>query len=94
MELKFRNSFFRDLDNIKSQNLKTAIQKLLVKAQTASSPASISGMKQLKRTKAFEYKIELKVHTKVYWILCDIQKERIVFIRIKSEAWCKRQLGY
>jgi hypothetical protein len=93
MELKFRNSFFRDLDEIKNRSLKLAVQKLLIKAKKLTTPVSLSGLKQLKRTKAFEYKIELKVQTKVYWILCDIQQEQIEFIRIKSEAWCKRQLG-
>ncbi len=92
MELSYKNSFFRDLDELKSKALKIALRKLIVTAASANSLTSIQGLKRLKRTSLFEYKIELKVQSKIYWVLCDATKDGIIFIRIKSEAWCKKQL--
>ncbi len=93
MELRFRNSFFRDLSSINSREPGLAIEALLQKINKSKSLSSIPGLKRLKRTKQFEYKIELKVQTKIYWILCDAQRNHIEFIRIKSEVWCKKQLA-
>lgn|GEM_PF-1398031 len=92
MELTFRNSFFRDFDQIDSIAPGREIEKLIHKISEASSVSSIPRMKQLKHTRQFQYKIELKVQTKVYWILCDVYANRIEFIRIKSETWCKANL--
>ena len=92
MELIFKNSFFRDLDNIGSRAPNKEIEKLLLKISKAETLSSIPGLKQLRHTKQFEYKIELKVQTKVYWILCDAYSDRIELIRIKSETWCKANL--
>ncbi len=92
MELLFKNSFFRDLSEYKSKLLKKALSELLGTISIAKSVSSISGLKRLKRTNAFECKIELKVQAKAYWILCDVTSDGIVFIRIKSEAWCKKHL--
>lgn len=93
MELRFRNSFFRDLNSVGSRETSRAIQLLINKIAKAKSPSSVPGMKRLKHTTRFEYKIELKVQRKIYWILCDSQSDTIEFIRIKSEVWCKKQLG-
>jgi hypothetical protein len=92
MELSYKNSFFRDLSEYKSKSLKSALRNLIVIATSAKNLTSIPGLKRLKRTSAFEYKIELKVQSKIYWVLCDVTKDGIIFIRIKSEAWCKKQL--
>jgi len=92
VELIFKNSFFRDLDNIGSRAPNKEIEKLLLKISKAETLSSIPGLKQLRHTKQFEYKIELKVQTKVYWILCDAYSDRIELIRIKSETWCKANL--
>ena len=92
MELIYRNSFFRDLDSIGSREPSREIEKLIPKISKAYSVSTIPGMKQLKRSKEYEYKIELYVQTKIYWILCDIYDNRIEFIRIKSEVWCKNNL--
>ena len=92
MELTFRNSFFRDLDNISSRESNRALQQLIDKISKAESLTAIPRLKQLKRTRSYECKIELRVQSKIYWILCDAYSSRIEFIRIKSEAWCKNNL--
>lgn len=92
MELSFKNSFFRDLAEYKSKSLKKALGVLISSVLSAKSTSNILGLKRLKRTKSFECKIELKVQSKVYWILCDATAQGIVFIRIKSETWCKKYL--
>jgi len=92
VELTYKNSFFRDLDSIGSREPSREIEVLIHKIHKVHSVSSIPGMKQLKRSKEYEYKIELHVQTKIYWILCDVKDNKIEFIRIKSEAWCKNNL--
>ncbi len=92
MELTSKNSFYRDLDNIGSRAPGIEVDILIQRIYQADSVSSVPGMKQLKRSKQFEYKIELKIQTKIYWILCDVYTDRIDFVRIKSEAWCKANL--
>lgn len=92
MELIFKNSFYRDLDSIGSRAPNKEIEKLLLKILQAQTLPSIPGIKKLRPTKQFEYKIELKVQTKVYWILCDAYFDKIELVRIKSETWCKANL--
>ena len=92
MELNFKNSFFRDLAEYKSKSLKKALGELISSVLSAKSTNNISGLKRLKRTKSFECKIELKVQSKIYWILCDTNAGGLVFVRIKSENWCKKYL--
>jgi len=92
VELAFRNSFYRDLDNIGSRAPSKEIEKLLLKIPSANILSDIPRLKQLKRTNQYSCKIELKVQTKIYWILCDYYSDTIEFIRIKSEAWCKANL--
>ena len=92
MDLTSRNSFFRDLDNIGSRTPNIEIAKLIRKIEQADSVLSVPRMKQLKRSRRFDFKIELKVQTKIYWILCNVYTDRIEFVRIKSEAWCKANL--
>jgi hypothetical protein len=92
VELTFRNSFFRDLDNINSKGPNREIEKLIPKVISADSVFGIPRMKQLKHSKQFEYKIELRVQTKIYWILCDVHNDKVEFIRIKSETWCKKNI--
>ena len=92
MELQFRNSFFRDLNILKSRALKQSLQSLLQKIESAKSINTIQGIKLMRHTTQFEFKIELKVQTKIYWLLCDLYQDRIEFIRIKSETWCKKHL--
>jgi hypothetical protein len=92
VELAFRNSFYQDFDNIGSRAPNKEIEGLFLKISRAQTLSSIPGIKQLRHTKRFQYKIELKVQTKVYWILCDAYSDRIELIRIKSETWCKANL--
>lgn len=92
MELIFKNSFFRDLDKISNRELGRELEKLIHKITQARSSTSIPRIKHLRRSKEYEFKIELPVQTKIYWVLCDTIGNKITFIRIKSEAWCKNNL--
>lgn len=92
MELAFKSSFFRDLDKIASREPKRELEKLIHKISEAHLISSVPRAKQLRRSKEYEYKIELRVQRKIYWILCDVTESKITFIRIKSEAWCKNNL--
>ena len=91
MELLFRNSFYRDWDELGSRNLNRAIQEISVRIKKIDTISQIPRMKQLRRSD-YEYKIELRVQTKIYWILCDVSGNKIIFIRIKSETWCKKNI--
>lgn len=92
MELRYRNSFYRDLDKIANRELRREIEKLILRISHAHVVSSIPRMKQLRNCNIYEYKIELRVQTKKYWILCDVHSTRIIFTRIKSESWCKANL--
>ena len=91
MELLFRNSFYRDWDELRSKNLNKAIQEITHRIKRMDSISQIPRMKQLRRSD-YEYKIELRVQTKIYWILCDANGNKIIFTRIKSETWCKKNI--
>ena len=91
MELNIRNSFFRDWQNISSRQLNKEIESITHKVKKASSVSDIFRMKKLIGS-SNQFKIELRVQTKIYWILCQKFGNRIDFFRIKSEDWCKKNL--
>ena len=91
MELTSHNSFYRDLDNTSNRELHHAIEHLSNKIRSAHSIVQIPGMKPL-RNHAYGYKIELKVQSKIYWILCEAFHNKLIFVRLKSEVWCKKNL--
>lgn len=91
MELHIRNSFFRDWKNISSRLLNKEIETITHKIRKAYSISDVFRMKKLIGS-TNKYKIELRVQTKIYWILCQKFGNRIDFFRIKSEDWCKRNL--
>ena len=81
MELHIRNSFFRDWDNINSRALNSEIEIITHKVKKANAVAEVHRMKKLIGY-TDKYKIELRVHTKIYWILCQRFGNRIDFYRI------------
>jgi len=91
VELKFKKSFIRDIDDIASSEPHKAIENLSQDIKKAHSISQIQRIKLLRQSK-YEYKIELRVQTKIYWILCDVKGDTVLFLRIKSEAWCKKNL--
>ena len=91
MDLNIRNSFFRDWDNIGSRELNREIESITHKVRKASSLSGINRMKKLLGY-AHKYKIEIRAHTKIYWILCEVFGNRIDFYRLKSEDWCKKNI--
>ena len=93
MVLNFRNSFFRDWDNIDSKGLNREIESISKLVKVATAPSGVHRMKKLKGY-TNKYKIELRVQTKTYWVLCEVSGARVEFYRLKSEVWCKRNLKY
>lgn len=91
MVLKFEKSFIRDLDDIGSREPNRAVNVLVRKIKESQSIHQIQRIKQLRQSR-YEYKIELRVQSKIYWILCDVKGNTILFLRIKSEIWCKKNL--
>ena len=91
MELRIRNSFFRDWDNISSRALNSEIETIIKIVKATNIVSGIPRMKKLINY-SNKYKIELRLHTKIYWILCEKHGNKIDFYRIKSENWCKRNL--
>jgi hypothetical protein len=91
MELHIRNSFFRDWNDISNRGLNKEIETITHKVRKAHAVSGILRMKKLIGS-SNKYKIELRVQTKIYWILCQKSGNRIDFYRIKSEDWCKRNL--
>ncbi len=91
MELNIRNSFFHDWDNIGGKKLNREIANTSDKIKKAHSVSDIHRMKKL-ISYTHKYKIELRIQTKIYWILCEGFRNKIDFYRIKSEDWCKKNL--
>jgi 23S rRNA C2498 (ribose-2'-O)-methylase RlmM len=91
VELIIKKSFLRDWDNIGSKDLNRAIGDLVRRISHAHSITEISRMKHL-RNRANRYKIEIRVQSKIYWIVCDVLNNKMRFVRIKSESWCKKNL--
>jgi len=93
MELNFKGSFFRDLNNIGNKYLLIAVKEKIEEAKRAKSSAQISRLKQLKTRKRVWYKIEVRTkhNNKIYWILCVVRKNLIEFRRIKPEMYFKRK---
>ncbi|MCG3166762.1 MAG: hypothetical protein POELPBGB_02544 [Bacteroidia bacterium] len=93
MELNIKNSFFRDWDNIDNKGLNRAVELIVQQVKKANMPSDVHRMKKLKGY-TNKYKIEIRVHTKIYWILCESLGNKVMFYRLKSEDWCKKNLKY
>ena len=91
MELITKKSFLRDWDNIGNKGLNNAIEDLSKRIAKATSVTQIPRMKRL-RNGAHQFKIEIRVQTKIYWIICIVLSNKVQFVRIKSETWCKKNL--
>ena len=91
MDLHIRDSFFRDWENISNRLLDKEMEALAHKVRKAYSVSDVYRMKKLIGS-ANRYKIELRIQTKIYWVLCQKFGNRIDFYRIKSEDWCKKHL--
>jgi len=91
VELEFKNSFFRDLDNIGSREPRKVVERLIFRINRASSISEVQGAKIL-RNHTHTYKIEFHVQSKTYWITCNVLKDKVMFLRIKSETWFKKNI--
>lgn len=91
MELITKKSFLRDWDNIGGKGLNSAIEDLAKRISKADSVSQIPRMKHL-RNGVRLFKIEIRVQTKIYWIICDVLSNKVQFVRVKSETWCKKNL--
>jgi hypothetical protein len=91
VELVTKKSFLRDWDNIGSKGLNKSIEDIAKRITKVNSVSQIPRMKRL-RNGAHLFKIEIRVQTKIYWIICDVLGNKVRFVRIKSETWCKKNL--
>jgi len=91
VELITKKSFLRDWDNIGSKDLNRSIETLVKSISRAHSISEIPRMKTL-RSRSHSHKIEIRVQKKAYWIICDVLGNKVRFVRIKSETWCKNNL--
>jgi hypothetical protein len=91
VELITKKSFLRDWDNIGGKGLNNAIEDLAKRISKADSVSQIPRMKRL-RNGTHLFKIEIRVQSKIYWIVCDMPGNKVRFVRIKSETWRKKNL--
>ena len=91
MELEYKNSFVRDLDNIVNRQLNREVENIIQRIKSADEIHHIPRTKHL-RNRMRGYKIELRVQTKIYWILCEVFGNKMILVQVKSEKWCKKNL--
>lgn len=92
MELRYRGTFFRDLDNIKNQYVLLAVKNKITEIKIAKSITQISRLKQFRERKRIWYKMEIRpaYGKKIYWFLCIIEKNSVELRRIKPETFFKK----
>ena len=92
MELVYKGSFFRDLDNINNRYLILAVKDKIHQIESAKTPLQISQLKQFRARSKVWYKIEITVNhnNKIYWMLCVIRKNIVELRRIKPEIYFKK----
>ena len=92
MELNYKGSFLRDWKNCNNRNLTKALAEKIRMIENAKSLRSISHLKKL-RVRKSGYKIEIKLSAnKIYWVLCEVRGDKIKFVRLKPEAYFKKNL--
>ena len=93
MELKYKGSFFRDLESISNKYVLQSLKEKILEIESAKASNQISRLKLFKARKRIWYKIELRPHftKKIYWILCVITEGAIDFRRIKPESFFKKK---
>lgn len=92
MELTFKGSFFRDLDDFKNKYLALAVKEKIKEIESAKKLSQISHLKQFRSRSKVWYKIEISVkqNRKIYWMLCTVRKNFVVLRRIKPETFFKK----
>lgn len=80
MELSYKGTFFRDLDNIDNRYVRFAVRKKIAEAGKAKNLNQIQNLKKLRMYET-RYRIEIKISEyKIYWILCTIVANKIKFL--------------
>ena len=92
MELSYKGSFFRDLDDINNRYLVLAIKEKINEIESVKKQEQISRLKQFRKRSKVWYKIEIHVknNSKIYWMLCIIRKNNVELRRIKPESYFKK----
>ena len=92
MELNFKGSFFRDLDNINNRYLLLVVKKKRDEIISAKSISQISHLKRFRVRSNAWHKIEITPEhsDKAYWILCTIRNDVVEFRRLKPEGYFKK----
>lgn len=91
MELIYRGSFRRDFKILNNKELAKSLKAKIDEVKAAKDVSQISHLKKL-RNYLSRYKIEIAAGNKTFWVLCLIRKNKIEFIRLKSEIYFKKQL--
>ena len=92
MELTFRGSFGRDYRSINDRLLIKALKDKILEVKKAKDILHVSRFKQLRKYRKLG-KIEVRTESnKIYWILCIASKNRVEFVRVKSEVYFKKNL--
>lgn len=92
MELIYTSKFRRDYRKINSKELVRALNERFRQIKNAPDTEHIPFLKKLKRYEKI-YRLEIRLQQgKIYWVVCTVERNKIYFRRIKTEAYLKRQL--
>lgn len=86
-----KGSFYRDWKPIRNRTLSIAVRDKISEIESANSISQISHLKKLRKFTSTS-KIEIYAGNKIYWILCKIQGNVIVLVRLKPESYFKKVL--
>lgn len=79
MEVRFENSFLRDVKAIKDQTAKRDLERLLIKVKEVESLSEIQGVKKIKGYRDY-YRIKIKN----YRVGIKLQGSVVIFVRVLS----------
>jgi len=79
VEVRFENSFLRDVKAIKDQTAKRDLERLLIKVKEVESLSEIQGVKKIKGYRDY-YRIKIKN----YRVGIKLQGSVVIFVRVLS----------
>jgi len=91
MQVIGKGSFYRDWQQVHNRALSISLRNKISEIESANNISQISHLKNLRKFVSTS-KIEIKAGRKTYWILCKILGDTVVFVRLKSERYFKKNL--
>ncbi len=79
MKVEFRESFLKDLSNIKNAKLLTKVRKAIENAEDSDAPHQISNFKKLKGSQSY-YRIRIGA----YRVGLRMESDTLIFVRFLS----------